>query len=77
MPKVSRVWGVVSYERLKGSGDMRKTSIGMIMDRQPCTNAEAQTFCGNAWNARVDAPGGIKRNITEDRDEIRENNATQ
>lgn len=24
--------------------DMRKTSIGTVIDRQPCTNAEAQTF---------------------------------
>jgi hypothetical protein len=50
---------------------MRKTSIEKVIDRQPCTNAEAQTFCGNAWNALINALGGIKGNRTE------HNNAAQ
>ena len=29
---------------VKGIRDMRKTSIEKVIDRHPCTNAEAQTF---------------------------------
>jgi len=47
MPKVDWIWNSsrVNIERIR---DMRKTSIEKVIDRQPCTNAEAQTFCGNA-----------------------------
>lgn len=57
---------------LKGSGICAKLLLGI--DRLPCTNAETQTFCGNAWNAPMDAPDGIKGNKT-DRNESRDNNA--
>lgn len=50
---------------------MRKTSIGKVTVRQPCTNAEAQLFRENAWNALMNALDGIKGNRTDG------NNATQ
>lgn len=38
-----RVWESCRVN-VKGIRDMRKTSIGKVIDRHPCTNAEAQTF---------------------------------
>jgi hypothetical protein len=54
MPKGISSMGIMSYEHLKGIRDMRKTSIGKVIDRQPCTNAEAQTFL---WEC-VERPNG-------------------